>query len=104
MASITSTSRLPVTKVHQAWFHSSSTQPLEVGDKLLMVQPKGDDYYDPRKPDQRPQKVVSSAYIIYPGTYLEHDPDEAEIGALPLIPYMTQDDLLEVEEAIKDIL
>jgi hypothetical protein len=60
--------------------------------------------YDPRKPDQRPQKVVSSAYIIYPGTYLEHDPDEAEIGALPLVPDMAQEDMLEVEEAIKDIL
>ena len=60
--------------------------------------------YDPRRPNQRPQKVVSSAYIIYPGTYLEHDPDEAEIGALPLVPNAIQDDLLAVKEAIKDIL
>ena len=60
--------------------------------------------YDPRRPNQRPQKVVSSAYIIYPGTYLEHDPDEAEIGALPLVPNMIQDEMLAVKEAIKDIL
>jgi len=60
--------------------------------------------YDPRRPDQKPQKVVSSAYILYPGTYTEHEPDEAEIGALPLVPNMTQDELIEVEEAIKDIL
>lgn len=60
--------------------------------------------YDPRRPNQKPQKVVSSAYILYPGTYLEHDPDEAEIGALPLVPNMIQDDLLEVEETIRDIL
>jgi len=60
--------------------------------------------YDPRRPDQRPRKVVSSASILYPGTYLEHDADEAEIGALPLVPNMAQDDLLEVKEAIKDIL
>jgi len=60
--------------------------------------------YDARRPSQRPQKVVSSAYIIYPGTYLEHDPDEAEIGALPLVPNTIQDDLLAVKEAIKDIL
>lgn len=60
--------------------------------------------YDPRRPNQRPQKVVSSAYIIYPGTYLEHDPDEAEIGALPLVPSMIQDEMLVVNEAIKDIL
>jgi len=60
--------------------------------------------YDPRRPNQRPQKVVSSAYIIYPGTYLEHDPDEAEIGALPLVPNTIQDEMLAVKEAIKDIL
>jgi predicted component of viral defense system (DUF524 family) len=60
--------------------------------------------YDPRKPSQRPQKVVSSAYIIYPGTYLEHDSDEAEIGALPLVPSMIQDEIFAVKEAIKDIL
>jgi PD-(D/E)XK nuclease superfamily len=60
--------------------------------------------YDPRKPCQKPQKVVSSVYVVYPGTYLEHEPDEAEIGALPLVPTMTQNDRLDVEEAIKDIL
>jgi hypothetical protein len=47
---------------------------------------------------------VSSAYVIYPGTYLEHDPDEAEIGALPQVPSMSQDEMLAVKEAIKDIL
>ena len=31
--------------------------------------------YDPRKPYQKPQKVVSSAYIVYPGTQLQHEPD-----------------------------
>ena len=60
--------------------------------------------YDPRNPYQKPQKVVSSAYIVYPGTQLEHEPDEADIGALPLVPTMTQNDRLDVEEAIKDIL
>ncbi len=60
--------------------------------------------YDPRRPDQRPRKVVSSAYILYPGNYLEHDPDGAEIGALPLVPDMPQAGMLEVKEAIKDIL
>ncbi len=60
--------------------------------------------YDARSPSQRPQKVVSSAYIVYPGTYLEHDPDEAEIGALPLVPNMSQNEILAVKEAIKDIL
>jgi len=60
--------------------------------------------YDPSRPNQRPRKVVFSAYILYPGTYLEHAPDEPEIGAFPLVPNMTQDGLQEVEEAIKDIL
>lgn len=60
--------------------------------------------YDPRRPDLKPRKVISSAYILYPGTELEHDPDEAEIGAIPLVPNMTQDKMLAVEETIKDIL
>jgi predicted component of viral defense system (DUF524 family) len=60
--------------------------------------------YDPRMPDLKPRRVVSSAYILYPGTYLEHDPDEAEIGAIPLVPNMAQDDILKVEETLKDIL
>ncbi len=60
--------------------------------------------YDPRKPDQKPHKVVSSAYILYPGMYLDHTSDEADIGALPLVPNMARDRLSEVEEAIKDIL
>ncbi len=60
--------------------------------------------YDPSRSHQKPRKIVSSAYILYPGTYVEHDPDEPEIGALPLVPSMTQEDMLELEEAVKDIL
>ena len=60
--------------------------------------------YDPRRPKLKPQKVVSSAYILYPGTYLEHDPEEATIGAIPLVPNMTQDNALEAREVIKNIL
>jgi hypothetical protein len=60
--------------------------------------------YDPWRPHQKPQPVVSSAYILYPGTYLEHDPDEAKIGSLPLMPNMTQNEMFRVEEAIRDIL
>ena len=54
--------------------------------------------------DQRPQKIVSSAYILYPGTYLKHEPEEAEIGALPLVLNTAQEDRRGIEEAIKDIL
>lgn len=60
--------------------------------------------YDPSRPKLKPQKVVSSAYILYPGTYLEHDPEEATIGAIPLVPNIAQADALEVEEVIKNIL
>lgn len=60
--------------------------------------------YDPRRPNLKPQKVVSSAYILYPGTYFEHNREEAEIGALPLVPNMAQRDMVEVEEVIRDIL
>ncbi len=54
--------------------------------------------------DQRPQKIVSSAYILYPDTSLEHEPKEAEIGALPLVPDMAPEDRRGIEEVIKDIL
>jgi len=42
--------------------------------------------WKPQNPRQRLQRVVSSAYILYPGDVLEHDADEPEIGALPWIP------------------
>ena len=58
--------------------------------------------YNPRNP--KPQKIVSSAYILYPGTYLQHDEDEPETGALPLVPKMKDDDRLDMEDALEDIL
>lgn len=60
--------------------------------------------YDPRNPRQRPQKIVTSSYILYPGTHLEHDRDEPEVGALPFVPDPREDDRLDVEDAIEDIL
>ncbi|MBP7962076.1 MAG: DUF2357 domain-containing protein [Caldilineaceae bacterium] len=35
---------------------------------------------------QRPKSIVASAYILYPGDVLEHDPHYPEVGALPLVP------------------
>jgi predicted component of viral defense system (DUF524 family) len=83
-----------------------SFQPLEenlgkMGKYRSKICYKGD---DPQNPRQRPQKVVTSSYILYPGTYLEHDRYEPEVGALPLVPTMAQDERLRVEKAIKDIL
>jgi predicted component of viral defense system (DUF524 family) len=60
--------------------------------------------YNPRDPRQRPQRIVSSSYILYPGNYLNHDRDEPEIGALPLVPKMSENDKLALEDAIEDIL
>ncbi len=37
-------------------------------------------------------------------TYLEHEPKEAEIGALPPVPDMAPEDRRGIEEVIKDIL
>ena len=37
-------------------------------------------------PRQKPQKVVRSAYILYPGDVLKHDKDDPEVGALPFVP------------------
>ncbi len=60
--------------------------------------------YNPRDPRQKPQRIVPSAYILYPGNHLDHDADEPEIGALPLVPKMEQNDRLKVEDALEDIL
>ena len=60
--------------------------------------------YNPRSPSQKPLRIVSSSYILYPGNYLEHDPDESEIGALPLVPKMTPKNRNEIEDAVEDIL
>ena len=59
---------------------------------------------DPRRQSQRPRRIVSSAYILYPGTSFQHIKEEPEIGALPLIPDMKADLWIDVEEAVKDIL
>jgi predicted component of viral defense system (DUF524 family) len=60
--------------------------------------------YNPRNPGLKPRRIVSSSYILYPGNYLDHDPDEPEVGALPLVPRMSEKDFADTEEAIKDIL
>ncbi len=59
---------------------------------------------DPRQPNKRPRRIVSSSYILYPGTNLQHIPNEPEVGALPMVPDMRTDMWIEVEEAVKDIL
>lgn len=55
---------------------------------------------DPRQ--RYPRKIVTSAYIVYPGTVLQHDPDQPETGALPLIPNAPE--RAQSLSAIKDIL
>jgi hypothetical protein len=49
-----------------------------------------------------PHKVVTSAYIVYPGTVIQHDPEQPETGALPLVP--NAPDRIKALNAIKDIL
>lgn len=50
----------------------------------------------------RPKQVVKSAYIMYPGNVLEHDPNFPERGALPFTPNNPY--VKEVVQAIMDIL
>jgi len=50
----------------------------------------------------RPRQVVTSAYILYPGNVLEHNPKTPESGALPLVPGMPQ--VKEVASALHQIL
>lgn len=42
--------------------------------------------YKERHSHRRPSPLVSSAYILYPGEVLEHNPQYPEVGALPLVP------------------
>jgi hypothetical protein len=35
---------------------------------------------------RRPEQIVSSAYILYPGDVLNHDPEYPMTGALPVVP------------------
>lgn len=60
--------------------------------------------YNPRNPRQRPQRVVTSSYILYPGMQLVHDQDEPEVGALPFVPHMAEQARSQVESAVEDIL
>ena len=49
------------------------------------------------------KKIVSSAYVLYPGESLDRDPGMA-IGALPMTPKMRTQQLDMVEQAVFDIL
>lgn len=45
-------------------------------------------------PRQRPRKIVSSAYILYPGDIVEHVSEEPEVGALPFVPKLERTQLV----------
>jgi hypothetical protein len=59
--------------------------------------------YDQKKRQERWQKIVSSAYILYPGGFLERDPGNV-IGALPMVPMMPKSLSRAVEQGVVDIL
>jgi len=59
--------------------------------------------YDEKKKQERWQKIVSSAYILYPGDFLWRDPGN-DIGALPMVPKMPKSLSRDVEQAVVDIL
>ena len=40
--------------------------------------------------DSRPEQIVTSAYILYPGEVLVHNEDYSRIGALPVVPEREQ--------------
>ena len=56
------------------------------------------------KNDPRLRPIVRSAYILYPGDVLEHDPDYPDIGALPLQPKMEKVQSARVSSALSQIL
>ena len=49
-----------------------------------------------------PRSAVASAYILYPGEVLEHNPHMIEVGALPFVPGPKQQDA--VNQALVDLL
>jgi hypothetical protein len=50
----------------------------------------------------RPRHIPTSAYIIYPGEVVEHNRDNPEVGALPIVPEARQQ--TEVYHALADLL
>lgn len=56
--------------------------------------------HDPHKRD----RVVSCAYIIYPGDELHQEGAEKSIGALPLVPGMASSRIHKVRVALRDLL
>lgn len=58
--------------------------------------------WKPQNPRAALRRVVSSAYILYPGDVLEHDRDYPEVGALPMLPKVP--DTREIENTLHDLL
>ncbi len=42
--------------------------------------------WKPRGSTDRPRRIVTSAYVLYPGEVLEHNRDYPETGVLPVVP------------------
>ena len=57
-----------------------------------------------RDPRQDLQEVVNSAYILYPGDELRHNPRRPELGAIPVRPNMSKSEKDTFQAVIKDIL
>lgn len=83
------------------------TEPVAGEQKYLEKDLETMDHYARRicwksgKPNARPRRVVTSAYILYPGDVLEHDPERPEVGALPLTPLSQQPkDLVAVTKSV----
>jgi hypothetical protein len=56
------------------------------------------------KNDPRLRSIVRSAYILYPGDVLEHDPNYSDIGALPLFPKMDKNQSARVGKVLSQVL
>jgi len=85
-------------EVHDVLIFDAKYRSKEDGDRQVYLEEdrdKMDRYansirWKTREPRPRLRRAVSSAYILYPGNVLEHDSYDPEVGALPLIPQMTQ--------------
>lgn len=87
------------------WNKKSYGYAPDKNDRNKMREYRDDICYKKLLPDGRQvlQKVVSNAYILYPGDVFIHPPTN-NTGAIPLVPDMDSLMRLKIENAVEDIL
>jgi len=86
------------------WFDLGDGQQSCVEDDIAkMYLYAGEIRYKPGT-NQLPEDIASSAYTLFPGNVILHDPDRPRVGALPMCPGQSETIWRETAKAVKDIL